>query len=143
MEIRLPNFVVRLLERKPVILLLTWAFFLFLPVLMIFGAGGAALQKRKKRQLACSLVCPNCGVSLDRASVARADAQWKVTMRELLKKDPQARVNVIRYLDAICGACAADITIEEEPNQALEPTPPSVTPRAVARVAPAGGVAHL
>ena len=29
------------------------------------------------------------------------------------------------------------------PNKALEPTPPSVTPRADARVAPAGVVAHL
>ena len=35
-----------------------------------------------------------------------------------------------------------DVT-KEEPNQALEPTPPSVTPRADARVAPAGVVAHL
>jgi hypothetical protein len=31
----------------------------------------------------------------------------------------------------------------EEPNQALEPTPIAVTPRADARVAPATGVAHL
>jgi hypothetical protein len=29
------------------------------------------------------------------------------------------------------------------PNQALEPTPIAVTPRANARVAPATGVAHL
>jgi hypothetical protein len=29
------------------------------------------------------------------------------------------------------------------PNQPSEPTPPSVTDRAAARSAPAGGVAHL
>jgi hypothetical protein len=34
-------------------------------------------------------------------------------------------------------------SIEQEPNQTPEPTPPSVTPRADARVAPAGVVAHL
>jgi len=32
---------------------------------------------------------------------------------------------------------------ERKPNKALEPTLPSVTPRAEARVAPAGSVAHL
>ncbi len=32
---------------------------------------------------------------------------------------------------------------KKEPNQASEPTPPSVTDRAAARSAPAGGVAHL
>src|SRR6218665_4022875 len=31
----------------------------------------------------------------------------------------------------------------QTPNKAPEPTPPSVTPRAYARVAPAGVVAHL
>ncbi len=33
--------------------------------------------------------------------------------------------------------------MKKEPNQALEPTPIAVTPRADARVAPATGVAHL
>jgi hypothetical protein len=33
--------------------------------------------------------------------------------------------------------------MKNEPNQALEPTPIAVTPRADARVAPATGVAHL
>ena len=34
-------------------------------------------------------------------------------------------------------------SLEKKPNKAPEPTPPSVTPRADARVAPAGVVAHL
>ncbi|PTY01723.1 hypothetical protein DB347_25390 [Opitutaceae bacterium EW11] len=33
-------------------------------------------------------------------------------------------------------------TLKKRPNQSLEPTPPAVTPRADARVAPAVGVAH-
>lgn len=35
------------------------------------------------------------------------------------------------------------LELKKEPNQSLEPTPPAVTPRAAARVAPAGVVAHL
>lgn len=143
MEIRLPNFLVRLFQTKTFAALAMCAFFLFLPVLMLFGAGSAVLQNRRKRRLACTLMCPSCGIPLDRASVARADARWKETMRELLRKDSfSARYRVIRYLDAICGVCAAEITIEAE-RKSSEPPPPSVTPRAVARVAPAGGVAHL
>ncbi len=45
--------------------------------------------------------------------------------------------NALGCLEVICAE------VKKEPNQALEPTPIAVTPRAGARVAPATGVAHL
>ncbi len=51
-----------------------------------------------------------------------------------------------RYKYSLANSAYADEAkpmIIRKPNQALEPTPTAVTPRADARVAPAAGVAHL
>jgi hypothetical protein len=48
-----------------------------------------------------------------------------------------------RYAERFNRALLSKIRKENKPNQALEPTPIAVTPRAGARVAPATGVAHL
>jgi hypothetical protein len=51
---------------------------------------------------------------------------------------------LIELLQAGDSATRVSYTLAiKEPNQSLEPTSPSVTPRADARVAPAGAVAHL
>jgi hypothetical protein len=49
----------------------------------------------------------------------------------------------IQLLHEVIEAGLRAVAREEEANQTPEPTPPSVTPRADARVAPAGVVAHL
>jgi hypothetical protein len=128
------------LRMKPVQVLLAIPFLLLLPVFMLIGIVHDSGERRKRRRLASMLACPTCGARLSRRSAAIADSQWS----EIMSKRPHSvRMRTIRCLDAICEACGAEIVFEEEPNKSPEPTPPSVTPRACARVAPAGGVAHL
>jgi len=61
---------------------------------------------------------------------ARAVVGQKITLKIVRGGDPEPRL-----IEVIVG--------KRKPNQSSEPTPPSVTPRAEPRVAPAAGAAHL
>jgi hypothetical protein len=63
---------------------------------------------------------------------------WRVPILEGIISLPTKDV----VIDSNTGSYRIE-TKKKEPNQALEPTPTAVTPRADARVAPAAGVAHL
>jgi transcription elongation factor Elf1 len=140
MEIRLPDFLIRLLRWKPVQVLVAIPFFMLLPVFALIGISHEASERRKRRRLARVLGCPRCGVRLSSNCVAVAEARWAAIWRELPHR---TRVDTIRCLDAVCGACGTEVVFEAEPNKSPEPASGTVTPRAIARVAPVPPVAHL
>jgi hypothetical protein len=140
MEIRFPDFIIRLLRWKPMQVLVAIPFFMLLPVFALIGISHEASERRKRRRLSRVLVCPRCGAGLSPDCVAVAESRWTAIWRELSHR---ARVDTIRCLDAVCGACGTEVVFEEEPNESPEPTSGTVTPRAIARVAPVPPVTYL
>lgn len=81
---------------------------LSLPVLIPIGLIQHHLKKRRIRKVICSFTCISCGTKLGEKSMRLADERWSVIMADMQARYPNARVRVVRDLDAICPRCGCE-----------------------------------
>ena len=80
-----------------------------LPIWLPIAAASALLQKHWLLRKAAACNCPECGLRLGHHAVYAADEAVTRARDDWQKQHPQARVRTVKWLDAICQSCGAQL----------------------------------
>jgi len=100
--------------RKLPITLFVIGFVLALPILVPVGIVTHSLYRRRLLRDAASFPCAECKRPLGKASVIRADEEWRQHVAELHRKHPGVKFRLCRTIHAICCHCSFRYTYKEK-----------------------------
>jgi hypothetical protein len=100
-------------------------FILLSPLLIPFACLSYAVDQKRMYAAAERFRCIVCGVILGRASIERADDEWRKYFDELHRQNPGYRFRVERTVHAICTKCGKPYRFCEKTNGFIESQMPN------------------
>jgi hypothetical protein len=96
------------------------ALILFFPVLIPIALLLHARDRKRMYLAAEGFRCIECGAVSGKASIERADDEWKRSMDELRRQNPGYRFRLERTVRAICTTCDKQYRFCETTNRFIE-----------------------
>ena len=78
-------------------------------VVLPFVALSVHWERHRLLSAARQQPCPVCGQIIGTDAVDRADQIWRNHVAQLHRDNPGARLRLLRFLDAACGRCGAQL----------------------------------